>query len=137
MNYLRIAIAAVSAFVAYMLAGGLMFVALPSLKTEFLKFPAVYRDHDGQMSHFPVGMAGILLAIVAATVLYAMTGTSGLASGVAFGALIGLFVVGGFVMHNYANLNIGATITVISAIAYFVEWMIVGVVIGLIYRPVR
>ena len=137
MNYLRVGLAAVGAFVAYMAAGGLMFVAMPSLKTEFLKYQAVYRDHDGQMSHFPVGMAAILFSMVVLAVLYAKiyrTG-SGLAGGAAFGVLIGLFVVGAFVLHNYTNLNIGLRLTAISAVAYFVEWCIAGIVIGLIYRP--
>ena len=139
MNYLRIGLAAVGAFVAYMAAGGLMFVAMPFLKTEFQKYPAVYRDHDGQMSHFPVGMAAILFSMVVLAVLYAKIfragSGSGLADGAAFGALIGLFVVGAFVLHNYANLNIGLRLTAISAVAYFVEWCIAGIVIGLIYKP--
>ena len=137
MNYVRIGLAALGAFVAYMAAGGLMFVAMPFLKTEFQKYPAVYRDHDGQMSHFPVGMAAILLSMVVLAVLYARSyrAGSGLADGAAFGALIGLFVIGAFVVHNYANLNIGVRLTAISALAYFVEWCIAGIVIGLIYRP--
>jgi hypothetical protein len=136
-NYLRTGLAALGAFVAYMAAGGLMFAAMPFLKTEFAKYPAVYRDHDGQMSHFPVGMAAILLSMVALAVLYAKIyrAGSGWADGAAFGALIGVFVVGAFVLHNYANLNIGGRLTAISAVAYFVEWCIAGTVIGLIYRP--
>jgi len=137
-NYTRLALAAIGAFVAYMAAGALMFVAMPFLKTEFARYPAVYRDHDGQMSHFPVGMAAILLSMVVLAVLYARIyrAGSGWAEGAAFGALIGLFVIGAFVLHNYANLNIGMRLTTISAVAYFVEWCIAGTAIGLIYRPV-
>ena len=137
MNFLRIFLASLGAFVAYMVFGGLVFALIPSLKAEFLKFPAVYRDHDGQMSHMPVGMAAIFLSIVVLAVLYAMLyqGGSGLAEGARFGALIGLFVLGAFVLHNYVNLNIGLRLTLISAVAYFIEWMVAGIVIGLIYRP--
>ena len=60
-----------------------------------------------------------------------------LAEGTIFGALIGLFVVGAFVLHNYVNLNIGLKLTAISAVAYFVEWCVVGIVIGLVYKPLR
>jgi hypothetical protein len=136
-NFLRIFLASLGAFVAYMVFGGLVFALIPSLKAEFLKFPAVYRDHDGQMSHMPVGMAAIFLSIVVLAVLYAMLyqGGSGLAEGARFGALIGLFVLGAFVLHNYVNLNIGLRLTLISAVAYFIEWMVAGIVIGLIYRP--
>jgi hypothetical protein len=137
MNYVRLGVATVGAFVAYMAAGGLMFVSMPFLKQEFLKYPAVYRSHEGQMSHLPIGMAAILLSILVLTVLYARLyrGGSGLAEGATFGALIGLFAIGSFVLHNYANLNIGLRLTTISALAYFVEWCVVGIVIGLIYKP--
>ena len=138
MNYLRIFLASVGAFVAYMVLGGLIFALIPSLKTEFLKFPAVYRDHDGQMSHMPAGMAGMFLSMVVLAVLYSMTyqGGSGLVEGARFGVLIGLFVIGAFVLHNYVNLNIGLTLALISAVAYFLEWLVACIVIGLIYRPV-
>ena len=72
MNISRIALAAVGAFVAYFIVGGATFALVPSLKTEFLKYPAVYRDHDGQMSHMPTGMAAIFLSIAVLAVLYAM-----------------------------------------------------------------
>jgi len=136
MNILRMVLAALGGFVAYFIVGGLAFVLIPSLKTEFLKYTAIYRDHDGQMSHMPVGMAGILLSIVVAAVLYAQLyqGGSGLLEGARFGVLLGIFVFGGFVLHNYANLNIGLKLTVEQGVAYFVEWAVVGIVIGLIYR---
>jgi hypothetical protein len=134
---MRIVLASIGAFVAYMGIGALMFVALPSLKVEFSNYPAVYRSHDGQMSHLPVAMAALFLSIVVLTVLYAKLyrADAGVAQGASFGLLIGLFVVGAFVLHNYANLNIGLRLTVFSAIAYFIEWCIVGIVIGLIYKP--
>ena len=95
MNYLRIFLASAGAFVAYMVLGGLIFVLIPSLKTEFLKFPAVYRDHDCQIGHMPVGMAAIFLSMVVLAVLYSMTyqGGSGLVEGARFGVLISLFVI--------------------------------------------
>jgi hypothetical protein len=70
-------------------------------------------------------------------VLYALTyqGGSGLMEGARFGVLIGLFAIGSFVLHNYANLNIGLVLTIQSAVAYFVEWTVAGIAIGLIYRP--
>jgi hypothetical protein len=49
--------------------------------------------------------------------------------------LIGIFAIGAFVIHNYVNLNIGLTLTLQQAVAYFVEWIVTGIVMGLIYRP--
>jgi hypothetical protein len=137
----RIALASLGGFVAYFLLGGLIFGLLPSLKSEFLKYPAVYRSQQGQMSHMPGGMAAMFASIVALAVLYAMLyqGGSSLAEGARLGAilgaLIGVFAVGSFVVHNYVNLNIGLTLTLQQAVAYFIEWTITGLVIGLIYRP--
>jgi len=138
MNPLRILLAALGGFVAYMALGFAVFGLFPSLKTEFLKYPAVYRDHDGQMSHMPVAMVEILISMFVLAVLYALAyqGGSGLFEGARFGALIGLFAICAFVLHNYANLNIGLKLTVQQSAAYFAEWLVVGIAIGLIYRPV-
>ena len=77
------------------------------------------------------------MAILVAAIIFAMMhqGGSGTADGARFGALIGIFVVCGFVLHNYVNLNIGLKLALGQAVAYFVQWTIVGVVIGLIYKP--
>src|ERR1035438_6447508 len=37
--------------------------------------------------------------------------------------------------HNYVNLNIGLKLALGQAVAYFVQWTIVGIVIGLICKP--
>jgi hypothetical protein len=137
MNLVRIALATLGAFVAYMMLGGLMFALVPSLKVEFLKYPAVYRSQEGQMSHMPIGMAAMFVAMLALAAMYAIAyqGGSGLAEGARFGALIGLFAIGTFVVHNYVNLNIGLKLTLQQSAPYFFEWLVTGIVIGLIYRP--
>lgn len=137
MNYLRIALAGLGATVAYFVVGGLAFGLLPQVRDEFRKYPAVYRTQEGIKSVMPVGMAAMFLSISVLAAIYAMAyqGGSGVAEGARFGALIGVFALGAFVLHNYVNLNIGLRITLQQAVAYFVEWTIVGVVIGLIYKP--
>jgi hypothetical protein len=137
MNFTRIAFAALGAFVAYFLLGGLSFVLMPSLKDEFMKYPGVYRSQDAMRSVIPAGMVAMLIAMIVLAVIYSMLyrGGSGLTEGARFGALIGVFAVCAFVVHNYVNLNIGAKLTLQQSIAYFVEWVITGAVIGLIYRP--
>jgi hypothetical protein len=137
MNYGRLALAAFGGFVTYFVLGGLSFVVVPSLKSEFLKYPGVYRTQDAMKSVMPAGMAAMFFAMVVLAILYAMLYQPGpgLLQGARFGALIGLFAVCAFVLHNYVNLNIGLALTIQQAIAYFVEWVITGIVIGLIYRP--
>ena len=65
-------------------------------------------------------------------------GGSSLVDGARFGArcgtLIGAFVVLAFVVHNYVNLNISPKLALLQAGAYFLQWAVVGTVIGLIYR---
>ena len=149
MNLVRIALASLGAAVAYFVYGFAMFAAWPSMKTEFKKNTNVYRTEESMMKVMPYGMVGILVSIVVIAILYAkicaaavgpasgvaLGAVPGLASGACLGALIGLFVVGMFVIHNYVNLNIGVKLTVYQGIAYFFQWLIVGAVIGLIYKP--
>jgi len=137
MSYSRIALAALGATVAYFVLGGILFAALPALRTEFMKYPAVYRTQDDMKRVMPMGMIAILVAIVAVAVLYAMAypAGGGVLAGARFGALIGVFAVCGFVLHNHMLLNIGIKLTVGQAISYFVQWLGVGIVISLIYAP--
>jgi hypothetical protein len=139
MNISRVVFAALGAFVAYFAVGGLLFAVLPWLKSEYQKYPAVYRPPEGIKSTMPAGMAAMFVAILALAVIYAMLqhSGSGIWNGARFGALIGVFAIGSFVIHNYVNLNIGLKLTIEQAAAYFVEWVIVGIVIGAIYRPMR
>jgi hypothetical protein len=141
MDVTRIALSALGAFVAYFLTGGLMFVVLRSLKDEFRKYPAVYRDHDSIMKVMPVGMAAMFVAMLVLAVIYSMLYNGGFSLadgarlGALFGSLIGIFAICAFVIHNYANLNIGLKLTLQQSAAYFVEWLVTGIAIGLIYRP--
>ena len=136
MNFTWIGLAALGGFVAYFVTGGILFAVLSSLKDEFKKYPAVYRSHESIMKVMPVGMAAMFVGMVALAVLYAMVyrGGSGVVEGAHFGALIGIFAICAFVVHNYVNLNIGWKLTVQQSVAYFLEWLVTGIAIGLIYR---
>lgn len=137
MNYKRLVGAALAATVVYFIYGGVTFALLPWLVQEFHKYPAVYRPAEGIQKLFPVGIAATFVAILVVAVLYArgLRGPGGAGQGARFGALLGIFAVCGFVLHNYVNLNIGLKLTLEQAAAYFVEWLLVGLVIGLIYKP--
>lgn len=135
MNYSRIALAVLGAAVAYFALGGILFAALPTLQKEFMKYPAVYRSRDDMNRVMPLGMLAILVEIFVVTVLFAMAHPAGgvVADGARFGAMIGAFAVCGFALHNHVNLNIGIKLTMGQAVAYFVQWLAVGIVISLIY----
>jgi hypothetical protein len=135
MNVLRIAAAAVAAFVVYFMLG-FAFFANPAMRAEFQKYGAVYRSQESMKAVMPFGMLGMLLSMVVLTVLFAMIhpAGAGVAAGAGFGLLIALYALGSFVLHNHVNLNIGARLTALQATAYTVEWLAVGMVISLIYR---
>jgi hypothetical protein len=87
----------------------------------------------------PVGMAALLVSMMALAALYALAFRDGsaVAHGVRFGFLVGVFAAGSFVLHNYVSLNIGLRLALLQAVAYFVQWVGSGVVIALIYRPAK
>ena len=137
MNYTSLALAAFGGTVAYFAYGFIVFALLPILNKEYRKYPAVYRTQEDMKTVMPIGFVTTFIGIVVATVIFAMIneGRSGVSAGAYFGVLMGIFVVCGFVFHNHVNLNIGWRLTIGQAIAYFFEWIVVGAVIGLIYKP--
>src|SRR5580704_572823 len=100
MNITRIALASLGAAVAYFAYGFAMFAAWPSMKTEFKKYPDVYRSEEGMMKAMPFGMVAILIGIVIVAILYAKMypAGGGIVSGAFLGVLIGIFMVCVFVI---------------------------------------
>lgn len=137
MNYTRIGLAFLGAAVVYFVCGFIMLAALPAMKAEFLKYPNVYRSQEDMMKVMPYNMVAILVSIVVVAVFYAQMypAGGGIASGAYFGALVGIFAVCAYCIHNYALLKIGLALMLWEGITYFVQWVIVGATIGLIYRP--
>lgn len=136
MNYSRIVIAGFGATVVYFVLGFLLF-ALSPLANEYRQFPAVYRTPESMKRVAPWGLAGMLLSLIALAGLYALSyrGGSPISDGVRFGSLVAVFSIGSFVLHNYVNLNIGLRLTVGQAVAYSIQWIVAGVTIALLYRP--
>jgi hypothetical protein len=141
MNYSRLGLAALGGTVAYFAFGFLLLWLVPALIDEAHKYPAVFRPKEKMMTVMPIGLVATFLAILVVAIIFAMMHQGGSATtegarlGVLVGVLIGIFVVCGFVLHNYVNLNIGLKLALMQAAAYFVQWTIVGIVIGLIYKP--
>jgi hypothetical protein len=80
---------------------------------------------------------GIFVAMLAASYIYAKgyDGGSGLAEGMRFGIVVGLLIVGYDVIVGYATMNLGPRHSGLMAVTALVEWVIAGVVIGLVYKP--
>ncbi len=137
MNYSRLGLAALGGMVASFAFGFLLFWLVPPLVKESRKYPAVFRPEEEMKTVMPVGIIATFTAILVVAIIFAMIhpGRSGTAESARFGVLIGIFVVCAFVLHNYVNLNIGLKLTLMQAMAYFLQWTIVGIVVGLIYKP--
>ena len=137
MNYSRLLLAALGGTVASFAVGFLLFWLVPGLIKEAHKYPAVFRPKEEMKTVMPIGLVATFMAILVVAIIFAMIypGGSGTAEGARFGVLMGIFVVCAFVLHNYVNLNIGLKLALGQAVAYFVQWTIIGIVIGFIYRP--
>ncbi|HEX4807548.1 MAG TPA: hypothetical protein VH325_01380, partial [Bryobacteraceae bacterium] len=105
MNISRMVLSALGATLAYFVLGALAF-GLSPLRNEFSKYPAVYRSQESIKGVMPAGMAAMFVAMLVLAVVYAMLyrGGSVVTEGARFGALIGVFSVCSFVIHNYVNL---------------------------------
>ena len=137
MNYSRLGLAALGGTVASFAFGFLVLSLVPGLIKEGHKYPAVFRPKEEMMTVMPIGLVATFISILVVAIIFAMIhqGGSGTTEGARFGVLIGIFVVCAFVLHNYVNLNIGLKLALGQAAAYFVQWTIIGIVIGLIYKP--
>jgi hypothetical protein len=135
MNYARIALAALGGTVASFAVGFLVFWLAPALMNEARKYPAVFRPREEMNTFMPIGFGASFIAVLVVAIIFAMIqGGSGPAEGARLGALIGIFAVCN-VLHNYSNFNLGLKLAMGQAAAYFVQWIVVGIVIGLIYKP--
>lgn len=134
MNYGRAAVAALVGTLAYYMVG--FFLEGWLFRGEFTPYSAVYRSSDTVMRYMPLGMVFTFIAAFVITMIYARLGPSnGVIEGTRLGALIGVFVACVFAGVSYVILNIGGKLALVQAFDAFVQWTVIGVVIGLIYRP--
>lgn len=135
MNYGRLIAAAVAATIVDLVFGFVVYGML--LRNQFASYPAIFRPVDVQAGHMPEMVAGIFLAMLAATWIYSKgyEGGAGLAEGVRFGVAVGLFLIGYVCIVDHSIMNLGRRISGLLAIAAVVEWLLVGAAIGLAYRP--
>ncbi len=135
MNYGRLIVAAVAATIVDLVFGSVVYGML--LRNQFASYPAIFRPVDVQAGYMPEMVAGIFLAMLAATWIYSKgyEGGAGLLEGVRFGAAVGLFLIGYVCIVDHSIMNLGRRISGMLAIAAVVEWLLVGVTIGLAYRP--
>ena len=135
MNYSRLLLAAVAALVVFFAWGFLTEGWL--LRNDFAPSAALYRTSDLQMKYMPFGLASVLVALLAAVVLYAgwCGGTSGAVKGLQFGLIIGVFVACIHPISNLVTMNMDTKLGLEITLSTAIGWVLAGLVIGLVYKP--
>jgi len=133
MNYARLLAAAVAATIVDGLYGFVVWGKV--LNSEFGRYPAIYRP-AGDTSGFVLMFAGIFVAMCCAAWAFAKgyEGGSGLAEGLKFGIVIALVVGAYFSGANYGTMRIGKRMALTYLAGAFGEWLVAGLVIGLVYK---
>ena len=134
MDYKRLSLAAVVTWIVDSIYG--MVVWMGMLGNEMAQNPAVFRPEDAMNAHLPLMFAGGLLAMFALVYIYSKGYEGGgLQEGVRFGVVLGIFLVAFVSVPIYASFNVGGRLAVLASVASFLEMVIVGGVIGLMYKP--
>ena len=134
MNYGRLVAAALAATVMDAVYGFVVWGRL--LSGEFGRYPDIFRP-AGDMSGFALMFAGIFVGMCAAAWIYAKGYEGGIGSveGLKFGVVIGLLVAAYSSSTNYGTMRIGKKLAATYLIGGFGEWLVAGIVIGLVYKP--
>jgi len=135
MNYPRVVFAAVAALIVFFAWGFLTEGWL--IRKDFAVSAALYRTSDLQMKYMPYGLASVLIGLLAAAVLYAgwCGGTSGAVRGLQFGLLMGVFVACVHPISNLVTMNMDTKLGLEIAVSNAIGWVVAGLVIGLVYKP--
>ena len=135
MNYPRLVLAVVAALIVFFAWGFLTEGWL--IRKDFAPSAALYRTSDLQTKYMPFGMASVIVALFAAVLIYARWcgATSGAASGLQFGILLGLFVACIHPISNLITMNMDLKLGLEIAASNAIGWMLAGLVIGLVYKP--
>jgi hypothetical protein len=136
MNYPRIVIAAIAATAVDAVYGFVVWGQV--LSTEFGRYPEIYRASADQTAYLPLMFVGILVGMLFAAGIYAKgyEGGSGLVEGLRFGGVMGLLVGAYMAGANYGIMRIGKRMALTYGVGWLGEWLLVGLVIGLVYKPV-
>lgn len=135
MNYPRVVLAAVAALIVFFAWGFLTEGWL--IRKDFAASAALYRTSELQMKYMPFGLVSVLVALLAAAVIYARWcgATSGAGTGLQFGILMGLFVACIHPISNLVTMNMDVKLGLEIAASNAIGWVLAGSVMGLVYKP--
>jgi len=135
MNFMRVAMAALAAWVLYMLMGYLVHGVL--LKDLYMQYTGVMRPEAQAQAILPVNFGVVLVGFFAFAYAYAKgyEGGNGLQEGLRFGVLVGIMLCTFGTIWEYMVWPVGRRLLAAWLIDYIVEFALYGIVVGLIYKP--
>jgi hypothetical protein len=135
MNFPRVALAAVVAWVLYLGVSFLVHAVL--LKDTYMQYVGVMRPEAQANAILPIGFGFALVGFFAFAYAYAKgyEGGSGVQEGLRFGVLIGILQCAFGSIWDYMIWPISAGLLVAWLVDYIVEFALYGMVVGLLYKP--
>jgi hypothetical protein len=135
MNFPRVAIAAVVAWVVYL---GVSFVVHTMIFADVYEtHRSVMRPEDQANAILPVGFVFALVGFFAFSYAYAKgyEGGSGMQEGLRFGVIVGILLCCFAKIWEYMVWPVSGTLLVGWMIDAIVEFALYGIIVGLVYKP--
>ncbi|HSL22990.1 MAG TPA: hypothetical protein VK886_15775 [Vicinamibacterales bacterium] len=135
MNFSRLTLAAVVAWVAFSVIG---FVAHGVLMDDlYATHREILRSDADANARLPLAFAVSLVGFFAFAYAYAKgyEGGSGAHEGLRFGVLVGVMLIAFVTIWDYMMFPLSRTFLLAMVIDYIVEFAIYGTIVGAIYRP--
>jgi hypothetical protein len=135
MNFARLALAAVAAWVLYMAMGYLVHGVL--LRDTYLQYAGVMRPEAEANAILPVNFGLVLVGFFAFAYAYAKgyEGGSGLQEGLRFGVVVAIMLCTFVSIWQYMVWPAGRGLLAAWLVDYVVEFALYGMVVGVIYKP--
>jgi hypothetical protein len=135
MNFKRVALAALAAWVLYLCLGFLVHGVL--LKDTYMHYTGVMRPEADANAILPIGFGAALVGFFAFAYAYARgyEGGNGVQEGLRFGVLVAILLCAFGSVWEYMMWPITARLLAAWVVDFIVEFAIYGMVVGLIYKP--
>jgi len=135
MNLVRVALAAIAAWIVYL---GISFVVHTILLADiYQQHRAVMRPEEQANAILPVGFVFALVGFFAFAYAYAKgyEGGNGLQEGLRFGVIVGILLCCFAIIWEYMVWPMSGTLLIAWMLENIVEFAIYGMIVGLIYKP--
>ena len=136
MNFARVGLAAVAAWVVYLALGFLIHAVMLNDMWQALIRDGVARSAANSNAMMPMAFGLALPGMLAFTYAYAKgyEGGPGLQEGLRFGVLVGLMLVAFGLVWNYVTFPLPTQYITSTAVATVIQFAALGMVVGVIYK---